>query len=231
VQVCEKLESKATTTYNEVADELVAEMQAEMAIDPLVCQFISPFSHCSVDLHFFCQAGKTQCDEKNIRRRVYDALNVLMAIGAISKDKKTITWAGYPKRAEVKLDDSETIDNLQEQVCVFFSDAGVHIIILIDITNQINARTERLDRKSAAVRELLTQAVSVFQLIRRNASAQPQHENKVRLTRGLCVETAFSSGFVWSFSWRCRSCWFERRPPAVCIAIFQTTDKMCASLD
>ena len=50
---------------------------------------------------------------------MYDALNVLMAIGAISKDKKTITWAGYPKRAEVKLDDSETIDSLQDQVLCF----------------------------------------------------------------------------------------------------------------
>jgi len=35
-------------------------------------------------------------DEKNIRRRVYDALNVLMAIGVITKEKKTITWVGLP---------------------------------------------------------------------------------------------------------------------------------------
>lgn len=36
-------------------------------------------------------------DEKNIRRRVYDALNVLLAIGVIQKDKKTITWSGLPR--------------------------------------------------------------------------------------------------------------------------------------
>jgi hypothetical protein len=35
-------------------------------------------------------------DEKNIRRRVYDALNVLMAMGIITKNKKTITWVGLP---------------------------------------------------------------------------------------------------------------------------------------
>ena len=36
-------------------------------------------------------------DEKNIRRRVYDALNVLMAIGAIAKEGKDIVWQGWPR--------------------------------------------------------------------------------------------------------------------------------------
>jgi hypothetical protein len=35
-----------------------------------------------------------QFDEKNIRRRIYDALNVLMAINIITKDKKEIVWRG-----------------------------------------------------------------------------------------------------------------------------------------
>lgn len=38
-----------------------------------------------------------QYDEKNIRRRVYDALNVLMALDIISKDKKEIQWKGLPR--------------------------------------------------------------------------------------------------------------------------------------
>lgn len=38
-----------------------------------------------------------QYDEKNIRRRVYDALNVLMAMDIISKDKKEIQWKGLPQ--------------------------------------------------------------------------------------------------------------------------------------
>ena len=33
---------------------------------------------------------------KNIRRRVYDALNVLMALNIISKDRKRIRWIGLP---------------------------------------------------------------------------------------------------------------------------------------
>ena len=39
----------------------------------------------------------TQNDEKNIRRRVYDALNVLMAMNIIKKQKKTILWVGLPQ--------------------------------------------------------------------------------------------------------------------------------------
>ena len=35
-------------------------------------------------------------DQKNIRRRVYDALNVLMAMDIIEKKKKDIRWIGLP---------------------------------------------------------------------------------------------------------------------------------------
>ena len=37
-----------------------------------------------------------QYDEKNIRRRVYDALNVLMAMDIITRQKKDIVWRGLP---------------------------------------------------------------------------------------------------------------------------------------
>lgn len=42
-----------------------------------------------------------QSDEKNIRRRVYDALNVLLALDIIAGDKKEIQWNGLPN-ARVK---------------------------------------------------------------------------------------------------------------------------------
>ena len=58
MKVCEKVEQKGKTTYNEVADELVAEF--------------------AVDAETGASALDQAYDEKNIRRRVYDALNVLM---------------------------------------------------------------------------------------------------------------------------------------------------------
>jgi hypothetical protein len=39
-------------------------------------------------------------DEKNIRRRVYDALNVLMAMDIISKERKEIRWKGLPSNLQ-----------------------------------------------------------------------------------------------------------------------------------
>jgi hypothetical protein len=38
-------------------------------------------------------------EQKNIRRRVYDAINVLLAMNIIVKDKKDIRWVGFPVNA------------------------------------------------------------------------------------------------------------------------------------
>lgn len=46
------------------------------------------YNHCVFSKHVY--------DQKNIRRRVYDALNVLMAMNIISKEKKEIKWIGLP---------------------------------------------------------------------------------------------------------------------------------------
>lgn len=63
--------------------------------------------------------GQQQYDEKNIRRRVYDALNVLMAMDIISKDKKEIQWKGLPRTS---LND---IEELKVRVCFSYA-ALVH---------------------------------------------------------------------------------------------------------
>nr|XP_054536257.1 transcription factor Dp-2 isoform X12 [Pan troglodytes] len=75
MKVCEKVQRKGTTSYNEVADELVSE-------------FTNSNNHLAADSQAY--------DQKNIRRRVYDALNVLMAMNIISKEKKEIKWIGLP---------------------------------------------------------------------------------------------------------------------------------------
>ena len=74
MKVCEKVQAKGSTSYNEVADELVSELTDPRCTSPTDQQY----------------------DQKNIRRRVYDALNVLMAMNIISKEKKEIRWLGLP---------------------------------------------------------------------------------------------------------------------------------------
>ncbi|XP_039069052.1 transcription factor-like protein DPB isoform X3 [Hibiscus syriacus] len=119
MKVCEKVESKGRTTYNEVADELVAE-------------FSDPGS--SV-------ASPDQYDEKNIRRRVYDALNVLMAMDIISKDKKEIQWKGLPRTSLSDIEDLKT--------------------------ERLGLRS-RIEKKASYLHELEEQFVGLQNLIQRN---------------------------------------------------------------
>ncbi|KAL5058848.1 hypothetical protein RYX36_030452, partial [Vicia faba] len=88
MKVCEKAESKGRTTYNEVEDELVAEFA-----DP-INSVLSP--------------DKQTYNEKNIRRRVYDDLNVLMAMEITSKDKKEIQWRGLPRTSLNDIEELKT---------------------------------------------------------------------------------------------------------------------------
>jgi hypothetical protein len=67
MMVCKKVEEKGTTSYNEVADELVNHVVEERRKEDPSSKF----------------------DEKNIRRRVYDALTVLLH--GYYQDK-AITW-------------------------------------------------------------------------------------------------------------------------------------------
>ncbi|KAK4833819.1 hypothetical protein QYF36_011889 [Acer negundo] len=121
MKVCEKVESKGRTTYNEVADELVAE-------------FADPSNSLSTP-------DQQQYDEKNIRRRVYDALNVLMAMDIISKDKKEIQWKGLPRTS---LNDIEELKGER-----------------VGLRNKI-------EKKAAYLQELEEQFVGLQNLIQRN---------------------------------------------------------------
>ncbi|KAJ6835160.1 transcription factor-like protein DPB [Iris pallida] len=121
MKVCEKVESKGRTTYNEVADELVAE-------------FADPGSTLG-------SPDQQQYDEKNIRRRVYDALNVLMAMDIISKDKKEIQWKGLPRTS---LNDIEELK--AERV----------------------ALKNRIDKKATYLQELEDQYIGLQNLVHRN---------------------------------------------------------------
>lgn len=88
VRVSKKVEEKGVTTYNEVADELVSE---ELALRKAE---LASGGEMSADLRKRLERGGGLVDEKNIRRRVYDSLNVLMAMGIIQKEKKLISWQG-----------------------------------------------------------------------------------------------------------------------------------------
>ncbi|KAF3551519.1 hypothetical protein DY000_02000080 [Brassica cretica] len=101
VMVCQKLEAKKITTYKEVADEIISDFATikHNAEKPL---------------------NENEYNEKNIRRRVYDALNVFMALDIIARDKKEIRWKGLPiicKKdvEEVKRDRNKLMNSVQKK--------------------------------------------------------------------------------------------------------------------
>uniref|UniRef100_A0A667ZUS9 Transcription factor n=1 Tax=Myripristis murdjan TaxID=586833 RepID=A0A667ZUS9_9TELE len=127
MKVCEKVQKKGVTTYNEVADELVAE-------------FSSTDNHMSPnDSHVY--------DQKNIRRRVYDALNVLMAMNIISKEKKEIKWIGLPTNS------AQECQNLEVER---------------------QRRLERIKQKQSQLQELILQQIAFKNLVQRNRQTEQQ---------------------------------------------------------
>ncbi|NXY82874.1 TFDP2 factor, partial [Alcedo cyanopectus] len=127
MKVCEKVQRKGTTSYNEVADELVSE-------------FTNSSTHLAADSAY---------DQKNIRRRVYDALNVLMAMNIISKEKKEIRWIGLPTNS------AQECQNLE-------------------IEKQ--KRIERIKEKRAQLQELLLQQIAFKNLVQRNQRHEQQNQ-------------------------------------------------------
>lgn len=125
MKVCEKVQQKQRTTYNEVADELVQEFS-----DP--AKQISSTSDVSYD-------------QKNIRRRVYDALNVLMAMNIISKEKKEIRWVGLPTNSA--------------QECIHLED-------------QKKERLEKIKQKKLQLQELILQEIAFKNLVERNKECE-----------------------------------------------------------
>nr|CAD7423609.1 unnamed protein product [Timema monikensis] len=119
MKVCEKVRKKGTTSYNEVADELVSE-------------FTNPALMAS---------PSDQYDQKNIRRRVYDALNVLMAMNIISKEKKEIRWLGLPT------------NSMQE---------------CMNLEKEKQRRVDRIHAKTLKLQELILQQISFKSLVERN---------------------------------------------------------------
>ncbi|CAM4506509.1 unnamed protein product [Leuciscus chuanchicus] len=129
MKVCEKVQKKVVTSYNEVADELVTE-------------FSSGDTHISPnEAHVY--------DQKNIRRRVYDALNVLMAMNIISKDKKEIKWIGFPTNSAQECEDLEV---------------------------ERQRRLERIKHKQSQLQELILQQIAFKNLVQRNSQAERQSQ-------------------------------------------------------
>ena len=96
-KVCNKVQAKKITSYNEVATELVGEytMEEKRTLQLSDNELVRD----SLETSLFHSVVLQAYEQKNIRRRVYDAINVLLAMNIIVKDKKDIRWVGFPVNA------------------------------------------------------------------------------------------------------------------------------------
>ncbi|MCP9257421.1 Transcription factor Dp-1 [Dirofilaria immitis] len=118
-----------------VADELVSEYFDSADVQPT-----DTVRFClKADVTF--RKEKQQYDMKNIRRRVYDALNVLMAMNIIEKEKKEIRWVGLPTSSV------QECRKLEEEKA---------------------KRQERIRHKSDQLQELIIQLVAYKTLVEKN---------------------------------------------------------------
>lgn len=156
MKVCEKVRKKGTTSYNEVADELVGEFTNPNLNNSPADQVFNIQLLSKPELH---NLKFQQYDQKNIRRRVYDALNVLMAMNIISKEKKEIRWLGLPT------------NSLQE--CV-------------QLENEKKKKIERIRQKTQQLYDLIMHQVSFKNLVERNkeicrTQGPPQPNSTIQL--------------------------------------------------
>lgn len=162
-QVCDKVAKKGITTYNEVADELSYDIQ-NSAVDG---------------------QQKQTYDQKNIRRRVYDALNVLMAMNIIAKDKKVIKWLGIPECYKQHTDEELDIKQEQDQDN-------------LELLNQIKAEELRqnqllgsLQMLRGSINSKQEKHVQICNLISRNQSLQSStKQQKIALPFFMICSTA-----------------------------------------
>lgn len=121
-------------------------------------------------------AALVHSDQKNIRRRVYDALNVLMAMGIITKDRKQIRWLGIPTS------DHQNAAELEHQVR--------------EQEREYAQLTESVQHMRAEIQSKIDKYLRIQQLVWYNASCRSDHDdssstNKVDLpffVAGCCQE-------------------------------------------
>ncbi|CAM2700658.1 unnamed protein product [Rotaria socialis] len=132
-KVCNKVQAKKITSYNEVATELVGEYTIEEKRNLQLPE------------------NELAYEQKNIRRRVYDAINVLLAMNIITKDKKDIRWVGFPVNAlfECELIDKKTIEikeTIRDKVRLVEDALLKKSISLLALRNLIRCNEQRRQR-------------------------------------------------------------------------------------
>ncbi|KAF9320394.1 Transcription factor Dp-2 [Podila minutissima] len=164
-RVCDRVQAKGATTYNELVHELSGGQPGEHVED----------------------VGQEPSGQENIRRRVYDALNVLEALGIISMDKKEIQWIGVEnskvlnettKRAGIASQSQNHRRELDEES----EEPEDDDMDIEQLQREVDALRLRNELERAQLQDQVSRRVQLDNLVARNklreAKEQERHERR-----------------------------------------------------
>eukprot|EP00181_Compsopogon_caeruleus_P001628 CAMPEP_0184687550 /NCGR_PEP_ID=MMETSP0312-20130426/26826_1 /TAXON_ID=31354 /ORGANISM="Compsopogon coeruleus, Strain SAG 36.94" /LENGTH=144 /DNA_ID=CAMNT_0027143823 /DNA_START=12 /DNA_END=443 /DNA_ORIENTATION=- len=128
-------------TYSQVADEVAKDCG---------CQHLSP-----------------DALEKNLRRRVYDSLNVLAALGVIVKDEKSVEWCGLEK---LPWRSKSTFDAAPSSTSSLKS-THMSTTQIQDLRAELDGTSRRLTEKKTRLHKLRRRMASSSRMAARNISS------------------------------------------------------------
>ncbi|KAF9570397.1 Transcription factor Dp-2 [Mortierella alpina] len=166
-RVCERVQAKGSTSYNELVHELVGGKAGELEED----------------------APEVPGQEvSNIRRRVYDALNVLEALDIISFDNKDIRWVG--------IEESRVVQEVSRRSTVQVASQGRPShhegddeseepedddMEIEKLQKEVDAMKLRNELVQAQLQDQVTRHVQVLNLVKRNKRREAkEHEREER---------------------------------------------------
>ncbi|KAF9280066.1 Transcription factor Dp-2 [Mortierella alpina] len=164
-RVCERVQAKGSTSYNELVHELVGGKAGELAED-----------------------APEVPGQENIRRRVYDALNVLEALDIISFDNKDIRWVGIEESKVVQEVSSRSTAQVVAQGRPSHHEGDDESeepedddMEIEKLQKEVDAMKLRNELVQAQLQDQVTRHVQVLNLVKRNKRREAkEHEREER---------------------------------------------------
>lgn len=173
--VANKLRVIGNAPYTSIADELVSDAITKFQRDG------ESYNEAEVD--------------KNVRRRVYDALNVFCAVGMVLRCGKQVEWRGTAHLFRVEKNKPETEctcdRNVERKPFDSNQKCDCQGTVLKKLRNKVNKIKRQIVEKKERLNELRQEQICVQQIVRRNAARDDQ-----RLTTGSDVLVSDDLEFV-----------------------------------
>ncbi|KAF9373347.1 Transcription factor Dp-2, partial [Podila verticillata] len=165
-RVCDRVQAKGATTYNELVHEVSGGQPGEYVEDAV---------------------GQEPSGQENIRRRVYDALNVLEALDIISMDKKEIQWIGVENSRVLnettrKVGTTSQGNNHRRELDEESEEPEDDDMDIEQLQREVDALKLRNELERAQLQDQVSRHVQLNNLVARNklreAKEQERHERR-----------------------------------------------------